>query len=1062
MASPSEDFLSEEEWSAPSIPTPAGDLEDGDAAQGEPPAEQGEDWLAESPGRGPSPEQGDAQALVPLESAPVLAQPAAALVVAPAGGVGAEPLQGSLASLTRVLVEKRYADDGIVTLSSATAMADRLGIARGHFRECVYAAAHAAFAAAQTQVVSLVSRVLAATRSRDETAPVVTPLVFFRKRKYDGARMRLGTTASMVYDDDVIEERAVGSREIFVVKGEFGIVMRRRHGDACQFLHVCGTVPTRLSVLEGSAAEVVHAALRDQLDSPWDRMVDRRFPRLVDVACCDAASGNLRSERAFRETMPLRAQIVFLCRAHKKKKVAENSLKTIRPFDTNLVRCQMSLTGDHLLGLRHHARLLHGEQLVVKRGVPPADATAHRDAIWKLCSDSDDPTTVYRREVVSRLYNGDIRKHGVIEHYCRGCCESPRHTLFLMRRHGVPALFGRIDVLNRANWVNQTRSHRCVGVPAAVHGIFQASYLRAMPGKAPKAPRGAAGAEGGADADDENAFKEEQDKRVAGSRAWMLSGAVEDGMFLGTVLATRADACVSRQLATSGSSFEKAQQHRVSLGQPRTYEAWLAHEDANAIELLSGAYLAIFDVAAWYPLQDRTEATALKVYRMLARMGGVADHLVHRANRNWPLPLLYSLKDPSIVQVLGETKSCLPDECTEDFCSFYAGRLDSAEAMSELKGVLVMTDTDTADAERLHSVNQRAARFRVWTHIESVEEVSAHFTSHMAGDFDVFAAPRPDLQRGPAQKRKRLVCDPRRGHNSLQNWTWRAFTYMNGASVSGASSIELSEMYSKLSGEELEQYRLLAAIARDRHLSGERGFDGRRRARTSSASGGMSPSFGAAPICDQRGESAGDARPQKSQFADVPSLILQASPAARAAAIRRRRREGALEARVAGEVREAAAASRQPNHEQDNDMFSVVDRAAAPVGDIEIQVDTGMVLKYRRRASTVTSDAANALEGDGRESVQQRASAWVAMHRTLTVPSAPPLGRCSTPRRCCHEAETCFHEDGGDRLLLIEKHIRAAFAALRAACPDKGAKASARTNWLHHCNITDPIFSTRA
>eukprot|EP00959_Pyramimonas_sp_CCMP1952_P309076 6467925-Pyramimonas_sp.AAC.1 len=69
-------------------------------------------------------------------------------------------------------------------------------------------------------------------------------------------------------------------------------------------------------------------------------------------------------------------------------------------------------------------------------------------------------------------------------------------------------------------------------------------------------------------------------------------------MFLGTVLATRADACVSRQLATSGSSFEKAQQHRVSLGQPRTYEAWLAHEDANAIELLSGAYLAIFDVAA--------------------------------------------------------------------------------------------------------------------------------------------------------------------------------------------------------------------------------------------------------------------------------------------------------------------------------------------------------------------------------------------------------------------------------------------------------------------------------
>ncbi|CAK0824280.1 unnamed protein product [Prorocentrum cordatum] len=84
-------------------------------------------WLAESPGRGPSPEQGDGQALVPLELAPAQAQPGA-LVAPAAGGVGEAPLQGSLASLARVMVERRYPDGGVVTLTTATSMADRLGI----------------------------------------------------------------------------------------------------------------------------------------------------------------------------------------------------------------------------------------------------------------------------------------------------------------------------------------------------------------------------------------------------------------------------------------------------------------------------------------------------------------------------------------------------------------------------------------------------------------------------------------------------------------------------------------------------------------------------------------------------------------------------------------------------------------------------------------------------------------------------------------------------------------------------------------------------------------------
>ena len=154
---------------------------------------------------------------------------------------------------------------------------------------------------------NFIDRMLGACRaSREQLGSAVTaPLVFFRKRKYDGTRMKLTTTASQVYDDDVICEHTVGAREVFVAKGQFGMMMRRRaDGGAADFLHVHGTVPTHICVLDGSSAEVVHAALRRQLDLPCDGSLDLMVPRQVDIACCDAASGNLRNERAFAEAFP--------------------------------------------------------------------------------------------------------------------------------------------------------------------------------------------------------------------------------------------------------------------------------------------------------------------------------------------------------------------------------------------------------------------------------------------------------------------------------------------------------------------------------------------------------------------------------------------------------------------------------------------------------------------------------------------------------------------------------------------------------------------------------------
>ncbi|CAK0866016.1 unnamed protein product, partial [Prorocentrum cordatum] len=429
----------------------------------------------------------------------------------------------------------------------------------------------------------------------------------------------------------------------------------------------------------------------------------------------------------------------------------------------------------------------------------------------------------------------------------------------------------------------------------------QASYLRAMPGNPPKAPRDAAGAR--ADADQLRGV----DHPFAGA----------DGVGEGPP-APSADA--------------RGDGGGADLG---------AATDADAVELLSDACPCIFNSAAWCLLQVRTEMVALKVYRALSRMGAVASHLVHRANWNWPMPLLYSLKGASAACASGETRSCVLGACAENCCKFYAGRLDSPEAANELKGALAMADVGAADAERVRSVNQRGARFRVWTRVETVEEVSTSFTSCPAGDFDVGAGPCPaDLQRRPAQKRRRRACDPRRGYNGLQHM-WRALVHVNGAGCN-----------------------LLSAWSRCVTREGNR-----------------------QAMVDLRGGArARSAWPAKCARLPVRPKSSQAA--------------------------------------QDSSAFSVVDRAAAPVGDIGAQVDTstGAVLRCRRRALSVASGADRILGDVGGGSAPQRASAQ----------------------------EACAHEGDGEGLRLIEARIRAAFASLRSARPDKGAKAAAR----NRCNPT--------
>eukprot|EP00959_Pyramimonas_sp_CCMP1952_P125280 2619232-Pyramimonas_sp.AAC.1 len=127
------------------------------------------------------------------------------------------------------------------------------------------------------------------------------------------------------------------------------MVLRKRFGDRDDFLHVIANTPTHIGVLESPTAEIINTCLHRQLDQVYDRLVDERIPRQVDVIMCDGAGSNLKNERMMTVQHPLRAQILVICRAHGKKKVAEQGYAVLRPTDSNMIRCQLTLSSEHLI-----------------------------------------------------------------------------------------------------------------------------------------------------------------------------------------------------------------------------------------------------------------------------------------------------------------------------------------------------------------------------------------------------------------------------------------------------------------------------------------------------------------------------------------------------------------------------------------------------------------------------------------------------------------------------------------------------------------------------------------
>ena len=110
----------------------------------------------------------------------------------------------------------------------------------------------------------------------------------------------------------------------------------------------------------------------------------------------------------------------------------------------SIVAVAIEYAGLVFINMRRQFHKLITEQVVIYVGKAcPMDAAAFREGFYDDFFDTSTPLGRHNKALCRQLFNGDIRKRGVVEHYENGCCEGQVQTVNLMVGPGVNAIMGR-------------------------------------------------------------------------------------------------------------------------------------------------------------------------------------------------------------------------------------------------------------------------------------------------------------------------------------------------------------------------------------------------------------------------------------------------------------------------------------------------------------------------------------------------------------------------------------------------------------------------------------------
>ena len=114
------------------------------------------------------------------------------------------------------------------------------------------------------------------------------------------------------------------------------------------------------------------------------------------------------------------------------------------------------------------------ERIEIQHGGELApDAMLFRERLIETYLSGDSADTTFRRTIIEDLFNGDLRRPGVLQHIERGCCKSALHTIVTMQRVGIRVLIPWVfRCLDRQNWTGVLDATYSYGLPASVHHFF--------------------------------------------------------------------------------------------------------------------------------------------------------------------------------------------------------------------------------------------------------------------------------------------------------------------------------------------------------------------------------------------------------------------------------------------------------------------------------------------------------------------------------------------------------------------------------------------------------------
>ena len=215
---------------------------------------------------------------------------------------------------------------------------------------------------------------------------------------------------------------------------------------------------------------------------PSDVDVKEAGARIVDVHCHDEGAPNKRAERV-RAAVGAAGDcdLELLCLSHKKAQTNSEVRKVIRPADSHIIRCELSMQGGVKENIYNSIRALLREKTTLIR--EDALTTYGVDYMAHVLDTFLPGSTGYdrcRRWVIGQLFYGVWHRsdrYRIVDRYNFGLDV----LVHLLCTIGIRALLPRrvFRVLQRNNWTGSDQAVAEIGLPIFIFNLFTDGYCRA-------------------------------------------------------------------------------------------------------------------------------------------------------------------------------------------------------------------------------------------------------------------------------------------------------------------------------------------------------------------------------------------------------------------------------------------------------------------------------------------------------------------------------------------------------------------------------------------------------